>query len=208
MAKTSGTTRNKRDGGLKVGDEQFKGKVGRPQSLSTIENKKVYDEVMSAISRTHSVLGITQKKVKLADLPDGYGGVHVTRDGVSEGVYLSKSIFQPKDATTQSVASWSKRGYESGHLTETNKPVAHIVAHEMSHSIWNEHLTAPKYQTAGKDIKQLYKEWTRDKKKQGYGKYASTNVSEFFAEVATKAVHGKRDRYTDKLKDIIRRHQL
>ena len=209
MAKTSGTTRGKKsDGGLRVGDEQYKGKVGRVESLSTIRNKKVYDEVMSAISRTHSVLGISQKKVKLADLEDGVGGVHVTRNGASEGVYLNKSIFQPAEATTQSVASWSKTGYDSGHLTATNKPVAHIVTHEMSHSIWNEHMTDQRSQTAGKDIKQLYKQWTKDKKKQGYGKYASTNVSEFFAEVATKAVHGRRDKYTDKLKEIIRRHRL
>ena len=208
MAKASGTTRNKRDGGLKVGDENFKGKVGMPQSLSTIKNKKVYDEVMSAISRTHSVLGITQKKVKLADLPDGVGGVHVTRGGESEGVYLSKDIFQPAEATTQSVAGWSKTGYESGHLTKTNKPVAHIVTHEMSHSIWNEHMTAQKYQTAGKDIKQLYKQWKQDKKKSGYGAYASTNVSEFFAELATRAVHGRRDKYTDRLKEIIKTHRL
>lgn len=208
MAKASGGTRPNREGGLKVGDDNFEGKTGQPESLKTIQNKAVYDEVMHAISRVHAVLGITQKKVKLADLPDGVGGVHVTRGGESQGVYLSKAIFQPAEATTQSVAAWAKTGYDSGHLTKTNSPVSHIVAHEMSHSIWNDHMKAQKYITAGKDIKQLYKQWKQDKKKQGYGKYAGVNVSEFFAEVATKAVHGVRDKYTDKLKAIIRDHRL
>ena len=209
MAKTSGTTRGKKsDGGLRVGDEQYKGKVGRVESLSTIKNKKVYDEVMHAISRMHAVLGATQRKVKLADLEDGVGGVHVTRNGKSEGVYLNKSIFQPAEATTQSVASWAETGYRSHHLTETNNPAGHIAAHEYAHALWNEHLSDSKSVTAGKDIKQLYKQWTRDKKKSGYGAYASTNVSEFFAELATRAVHGQRDKYTDKLKEIIRKHRL
>ena len=42
MAKASGTTRNKRDGGLKPNDGNYKGKIGRPQSLKTIKNKAVY----------------------------------------------------------------------------------------------------------------------------------------------------------------------
>ena len=97
MAKTSGGTRPNREGGLKVGDDNFKGKTGMPQSLKTIQNKAVYDAVMDAISRYHSVLGVRQKKVKLADLPEGYGGVHVTRNGDSEGIYLNKAIFQPAE---------------------------------------------------------------------------------------------------------------
>ena len=145
MAKGSGTTRPNREGGLKVGDDNFKGKTGMPQSLKTIENKAVYDAVMDAISRYHRVLGVRQKIVKLADLPDGYGGVHVTRNGESEGIYLNKDIFQPKEATTQSVSAWAKAGYDSGHLTKTNRPVGGIILHELGHATWNEHMTGQKY---------------------------------------------------------------
>lgn len=208
MAKASGSTRTKRDGGLRVGDDNFKGKIGQPESLKTIKNKAVYDAVMDGVSRFHSALGVRQKKVKLANLPAGVGGVHVTRAGVSEGIYLNKSIFQPETATTQSVGDWAKSGYDSGHLTKTNRPVAGIVIHELGHATWNAHMTGQKYVTAGKDIKQLYKQWMADTKKRDYGRYAATNVSEFFAEVSAKAVSGKRDKYTDKLRDIITRHQL
>ena len=208
MAKASGTTRNKRDGGLKPNDGNYKGKVGKPQSLKTIKNKAVYDAVMDAISRYHSVLGVRQKNVKLADLEEGVGGVHVTRGGESEGVYLNKSIFQPAEATTQSVASWAKAGYDSGHLTKTNRPVAHIVLHEISHATWNEHLQGKKYQEAGKEIKQIFKAWKQDKGKEFYGRYASTNVSEWWAETSSRAVSGYRDKYTDSVKNIIRKYGL
>ena len=201
MAKASGTTRNKRDGGLKPNDGNYKGKIGRPQSLKTIKNKAVYDAVMDSVSRYHSVLGVRQKKVKLADLPDGVGGVHVTRDGQSEGVYLNRSIFQP-------VASWAKAGYDSGHLTKTNRPVGGIVLHELAHATWNEHLQGKKYQEAGKEIKQIFKAWKQDKGKEFYGRYAATNVSEFWAETSAKAVSGYRDKYTDSVKHIIRKYGL
>lgn len=207
MAKASGGTR-KSDGGLKAGDADYKGTIGRVETLKAIENKEVYKAAKEAISRFHAILGVRQKKVKLADLEDGVGGVHVTRGGESEGVYLSKSIFKPASATTQSVADWARRGYESGHITKTNKPVAHIITHELAHATWNEHMTSPRAVTAGKDIKQLYKRWVGDKKKKGYGRYAATNVSEFFAETAAKAVHGNSDRYTIALQDIIKRHRL
>lgn len=208
MAKVSGTTRNKRDGGLKPNDGNYKGKVGKPQSLKTIKNKAVYDAVMDAISRYHSVLGVRQKNVKLADLEEGVGGVHVTRGGESEGVYLNKSIFQPAEATTQSVASWAKAGYDSGHLTKTNRPVGGIILHELAHATWNEHLQGKKYQEAGKEIKEIFKAWKQDKGKENYGRYAATNVSEFWAETSAKAVSGFRDKYTDSVKFIIRKYGL
>ena len=208
MAKGSGTTRPNREGGLKVGDDNFKGKTGMPQSLKSIRNKAVYDAVMDAISRYHSVLGVRQKKVKLADLPEGYGGVHVTRGGQSEGIYLNKSIFQPAEATTQSVAAWAQAGMDSGHLTKHNRAVGGIIIHELGHATWNEHMTGQKYLDAGKEIKLMYRYWTQDKAKANYGRYAATNVSEFWAEVSAKAVSGYRDKYTDGVKQIIRKYGL
>ena len=208
MAKTSGGTRPTRDGGLKPRDFDYKGKVGRPESLKSIKNKAVYDSVMDAISRYHSVLGVRDKEIKLAALPAGVGGVHFTRGGESAGIFLNKDIFQPAEATTQSVAEWAKAGYDSGHLTKTNRPVGGIILHELGHATWNEHMTGQKYQEAGKEIKLMYRYWTQDKGKEGYGRYAATNVSEFWAEASAKAVSGFRDRYTDGVKRIIKKYGL
>ena len=49
-------------------------------------------------------------------------------------------------------------------------------------------------------MNKLFKSWKKDNKKSGYGKYAETNVSEFWAETVTKAIHGKSDKYTKKVK--------
>ena len=54
----------------------------------------------------------------------------------------------------------------------------------------------------------LFKSWKKDNKKSGYGKYAETNVSEFWAETVTKAIHGKSDKYTKKVKEICKKYKL
>ena len=54
----------------------------------------------------------------------------------------------------------------------------------------------------------MHKQWVKDKKKTGYGKYSQTNIDEFWAETVTKAVHGKADKYTKKAKDICKKYKL
>lgn len=134
MGRNSGGSNPNAQGGLKENDSNYKGKIGKLESLSTIKNPAVYKEVGSAISRFHSVLGVRERNVKLATLGGGYGGVQVSQGGKSQMVVLNKSIFNGKGTTTQSVAAWAKSGYNSGHLTHTNKPVAHIVTHELAHA--------------------------------------------------------------------------
>ena len=60
----------------------------------------------------------------------------------------------------------------------------------------------------GKEVKKLFNSWKKDNKKSGYGKYAETNVSEFWAETVTKAIHGKSDKYTKKVKEICKKYKL
>ena len=209
MAKTSGSnSKPPKTGGLPEGDSNYKGKVGKLESLSSIKNPAVYKSVKEGISRFHSVLGVRQNDIKIATLDAGTGGVHISQGGVSKQVVLNKQVFNGKNTTTQSIAKWAETGYKSGHLTKTNKPVAHIVTHELAHATWNAHLSAPNAKAAGKSVNTLYKKWKADKGKSGYGKYASTNVSEFWAEVCTKAVHGKADKYTTAAKGIIKKYQL
>ena len=196
------------DGGLMGGDSNYKGKILSVESLVNIQNPEVYKSVKETISRFHSVLGVRQKNVMLAELPSNIGGVHLTVDGKSEGVYLNKSIYKPSTASKKTIADWVKSGYNSGHTTQTNKPVAHILTHELAHATWNNHLIGKRQQAASKEITALYKAWARDKSKKGYGRYAATNVNEFFAETATKAVHGTADKYTTQLKRIIKKYEL
>ena len=205
MAKTSGGIA-KRKGGLPEGDFDFKGKVGKPESLVNIQNTSVYKSVKQSISRYHSVLGVRQTDVKLADMKAGVGGVHITSDGKSKQVLLNSKVF--KNGTKSSVSSWSETGYKSGYLTKTNKPISHIVTHELAHATWNSNLKAPNAKAAGRDIKELFNKFTKDKKKSGYGKYAYINPSEFWVEVSTKAVHDKPDKYTRSVKSIIKKYKL
>lgn len=151
-------------------------------------------------------MGLEQKNVKLADLEKNIGGLHKTVDGKSEGVYLNKKIF--KTGTVESVTKTTNTAYSTKLLTKTNKPVAHILTHELAHSTWNEHLSGAKYQAAGKAIQKVYNSWEADKNKSGYGSYSKTNVSEFWAETVTKGIHGKSDKYTKALKGIAQKYKL
>ncbi|MDH6308010.1 hypothetical protein M2451_002529 [Dysgonomonas sp. PFB1-18] len=209
MAKTSGSNKKPpASGGLQAGDSNYKGKIGKLESLASIKNPQVYKSVKESISRFHSVLGVRQKDIKIATLQAGVGGVHISQGGVSKQVVLNKQVFNGKNTTKKSVESWASTGYKSGHLTKTNKPVAHIITHELAHATWNQHLTSPNAKAATKSINSLYKKWKGDSKKSGYGSYAKTNVSEFWAEVCTKAVHGKADKYTRSAKGIIKQFKL
>ena len=192
-------------GGLQPGDGDFKGKIVKVEPLINMKDPQTYKATKEAISRFHSVLGVRQKNIKLAELSDNTLGVHVTANGKSEGIFLNKARFnQPKAA----IVAQTKKGYDSGWHTKTNKPIAHTVTHELAHATWNNHLTGANQKAAGKEIAKLHTQWRMDKNKKGYGTYAHTNINEFWAETCTKAVHGKADKYTRKAKEICRKYQL
>lgn len=193
-------------GDLGSGAGNYQGSISGVESLKNIKDRGLYNATKQAISRYYKEMGLEQKKVKLADLPSGVGGVHVTAGGQSEGVYLSKSVF--KNGTTKSVSEWASKAYDKRFLTKTNKPVAHILTHELAHSTWNEHMTGAKQKAAGKEIRKIYKAWKSDKGKRGYGAYAKANVSEFWSETVTKGIHGKADKYTKALKGIAKKYKL
>lgn len=201
MGRNSSGTR----GGLQPGDATFKGTISKAEPLVNMKDPALYKATKEAISRYHSVLGVRQKNVKLAELPSGTYGVHVTANGKSEGVYLNKKHFMQ---TKSQVEAAHKKGYASGWSTKTNKAVAHTVTHELAHATWNASMTGASQKAAGKEVKKLYSQWMKDKKKTGYGKYAQTNVSEFWAETITKAIHGKADKYTKAAKGIVKKYKL
>ena len=184
------------------------GKIFQPKNIESLKNIKdaeLYKEMKAAISRFHSALGIREKEVKLADI-GRYLGVQVNENGQSVAIYLSKRRY--KYGTAKTIAEQEKKDYASGWSTITNKPVAHTITHELAHATWNDSLKGAKYQAAGNEVRKLYNEWARDRKKTGYGKYAYTNSSEFWAETITKGIHGKADKYTKAAFKIAQTYEL
>ena len=202
-------------GGLQPGDSNWgdvgegKGKgmdeIKGVQDLVKMKDPAMYRETKDAISRYHSVMGVRQQKIKLADLPENTYGVHATLNGKSEGIYLNKKYF---NSGRKKVLEAARKGYESGWSTKTNKPLAHTVTHELAHATWNNHLKGANQKAAGIEIRKMYGKWLKDTKKKGYGEYATTNVNEFWAETVTKAVHGNADKYTRKAKAIVKKYKL
>lgn len=195
-------------GGMQPKDFDYKGKEpSKTYALASIKEPDVYREVKSAVSRFESVLGIRQKSVRLADLPEGTLGVHFTSagEGKSVGILLNRKSFNQK---RRDIEAQTRKGYESGWSTRTHKPIAHTVTHELAHATWNQHLKSPAAKEAGAKITKVYNAWLKDKKRKGYGKYAHTNVSEFFAETITKGIHGTKDKYTRALFGIVKKHKL
>lgn len=201
MGRTSSGVR----GGLQPGDGSYKGKIDGVESLVRMKDPAVYRATKEAISRYHAVMGVRQRDVKLATLPMGMFGVHVTSNGKSEAVYLNKKTFNQRQGV---IVSQTKKGYSTGWHTQTNKPIAHTVTHELAHATWNTSLSSANARAATKEITPIYTKWLADTKKKGYGKYAQTNVNEFWAETVTKAVHGKADKYTRSVKRIAKKYKL
>lgn len=194
-------------GGLQPGDSGSNIEINNVEPLKNIKDPQVYKETFSAISRYHSVMGVRERSVKLADLPPHTGGVQTTdiKTGKSTGIYLNKKML---NGTKTSLEKIVRRGYDSGWTTRTNKPIAHFVTHELAHATWNSDLKGAKYKAAQKEIQKLSATWLADKKKSGYGRYAHTNLDEFWAEVVTKAVHGTPDKYTRAAKRITKKYKL
>lgn len=155
----------------------YTGKISNIGSLKEIPDAEVYRLTSNAISRYHSVLGVRQTNVKLADLEGAYG-VHVSRGGQSEGVFLDRQTFSQSRAQ---IESQKREAYRARVSTATNKPIAHTITHELAHATWNAHLTGANQVAAGREIRALYREWRADRqggmRSSAYGSYAGTNVS-------------------------------
>lgn len=205
MAKSSGSDRKSSGGGLgNDGGGNYKGSVKNVESLKNMQDRELQREVQQGISKYESRLGLRTDSIMLADLSGAYG-VHVTIDGKSGGIFLDKKTF--KNGTVSSVSTSKRSAYKTKFLTRTNKPVQHTIVHELAHATWNSHFRSKKAISASTEIKKMYNKFTKEKPK-GYGKYAFSNVNEFWAEATTKAVLGSRDKYTDFVKRTIKKYKL
>lgn len=180
-------------------DTAYKGKIKNVESLKNMKDPALYKATKEAISNFSAKLGVPERNVKLADLSG-----NVMAIGSKGSVYLNKKYF---NQSLKDFAGTMKSNYNAGHLTKTNKPLAHVATHELAHASWTSNWPTANAKAAGKEIKSLYKSWLKGGGK-GYGKYASSNVDEFWAEVSTKAAHGKADKYTKAAKAIYKKFNL
>lgn len=178
------------------------------ERIDKIKDPAVYREVRRAISRFHSVLGVRETNFILADRTDGdeVAGTYHNSFG-SNFIVLNKKFF---NKSKKEILEDVKGRYRRGWSTKTNKPLAHTVTHELAHALWTNGYDSDKHKAAGREIRALRNEWKRDpdRRKLGYGDYASTHIDEFWAEVIAKAVHGAPDKYTRRAIEIVKKHKL
>lgn len=220
MAKGSGTTRTTstnnyakttktpiavNTNGGKLTKGQIKIMLQSDESISSLPHRDVVRQLQQGISRYESVMGVRERTIRVADIPGAYGATYFNSDG-SQGVYLNKSLFSKP--LKQFEADYRRDNYDTGFKNQTNRPIQHTITHELAHASWTSGYSGDKHKAAGKEIRHLYKEWMKDKSKKGYGSYGASNVDEFWAEVVTKGIHGRSDRYTRRAIEIAHRFKL
>lgn len=191
--------------GRKLTAQQVAKMMGSSMSIGDMKHRDMAKQLTRGISRYEKVMGVRERTIRLADISGAYGVTYIGANG-SQGIYLSKSHFDTSKRKFE--ARYKTDNYKSGFKNETNRASQHTITHELAHATWTSSYQTPKHQSAGKEIKQLYKKWSADKKKKGYGSYGKSSVDEFWAEVITKAVHGKGDKYTRKAVAIAHKYKL
>lgn len=185
-------------------NKQYKVMQKSATSVGGMQHRDMEKQINRAISRYEAVMGVRERHVKLADISGAYGVTYIGSDG-SHGIFLNKKYFDQSKRKFE--ADYRQANYK-GFKNITNRPAQHTVTHELAHATWTSSYTAPKAKAAGKEITKLYHTWGKDKKKKGYGSYGTTSVDEFWAEVITKGVHGKSDKYTRKAISIAHKYKL
>lgn len=182
--------------------------VDESKPISSLSERAMQKELFRGISRYHAKLGVKERSVRVADLT-GMGALGVTyiaSDGKSTGILLNSKFFDRKKQTVE--ADVRKNHYDTGFKNRTNAPLQHTITHELAHATWNASMTSANARAAGTEIRNMYQKWMKDRKKKGYGSYAKTSVSEFWAEAVTKAVHGNSDKYTRGVLKIVKKYKL
>lgn len=181
--------------GKKLTAKQVAKMTASSGSIGNMQHRDMQKQINRAISRYEAVMGVRERSVRLADISGAYGVTYISANG-SQGIYLNRSYFDVSKKKFES--DYKKSNYDSGFKNLTNRAAQHTVTHELAHATWTSSYSSPKHKSAGKEIQTLYNKWSKDKKKKGYGSYGKTNVDEFWAEVVTKGIHGKSDKYTKK----------
>lgn len=215
MGRNSGGTNNYAKGsstpiavnsnGRKLTQKQTGKMLTTATSIGGMKHRDMEKQISRAISRYEKVMGVRERHVRLADIDGAYGVTYFDANG-SQGIYLNRKSFDTSKRKFE--AAYKKANYDNGFKNVTNRAAQHTVTHELAHATWTSSYTSAKCRAAGKEINQLYRQWYGDKNKKGYGRYAKKDVDEFWAEVVTKGIHGKADKYTKKAIGIAKKYKL
>ena len=200
MAKTSGSTRTTPKGpkaGIEGKDTNYKGSIRNVGGIRDIKDDTARLAVQRAVSEFAKQYGLPTREVKIADLQGVYG------IGGASGIYLNRRFYN----NPASILAAKAASYKSGWSVPTTAPLRHTVIHELAHSAWQSGRRANAKLTKG--IQAL---WTRYKAevrsgKNPIGKYATSNIDEFWAEGITQATIGRKQTYySRKLKALLKKY--
>lgn len=191
--------------GRKLTPKQVAKMTATATGTSSMQHRDMEKQINRAISRYEAVMGVRERHVRIADISGAYGVTYIGPNG-SQGIYLSRRHFDTSKRKFE--AAYKASNYANGFKNVTNRAAQHTVTHELAHATWTSSYTSPKHKAAGKEIQHLYGQWSKDERKKGYGSYGKTSVDEFWAEVITKGIHGKSDKYTRRAISIARRFKL
>ena len=198
MAKTSGSTRPPK-GGIEGNDTNYKGKIENIAGIRDIKDERSRQQVQRAVSEFEKQYGLPTQNVKIATLSPGVVGI-----GGLDTVVLNRRFYNDADRLIKAKRS----AYESKWSVPTTSPLRHTVIHELAHAQWQSGRSGtPKGLTEG--IQKLYARYRADVKKGNnpIGKYATSNIDEFWAEGITQATIGKKQSYySTRLKKLLKKY--
>lgn len=202
MAKTSGTTRTRNPGvkgGTEGKDTNYKGKVKDLGGIADISDRRSRLAVQRAVSQYANLYGLPTREVKTAILSGDVYGI-----GGRDRVVLNRQFYN----NSARLIKYKRDGYASGWSFKTTSPLKHTVIHELAHASWQSgRVGANKSLTAG--VTALYRRYQADVRrgKNPIGKYAASNIDEFWAEGITQATIGsKQSYYSTRLKKLLKRY--
>lgn len=202
MAKTRGGTRNPGPrGGVEGSNDRnttYKGKIKALGGIRDITDPVSRRAVQDAVRQYSKTYGLPTREVKTAILS---GAIGIGGDGQ---ITLNRQYYN----NSKRLIKLKKEAYKSGWAVPTNSPLRHTVIHELAHASWqSSRVRANPKLSAG--IRALYRRYRAEVRagRNPIGKYASSNIDEFWAEGITQATIGKKQSYySTRLKKLLKKY--
>lgn len=200
MAKTRGSTRTPGvKGGVEGKDTNYKGKIKDIGGIADISDRRSRLAVQRAVSQYANLYGLPTREVKTAILSGDVYGI-----GGKDRVILNRQFYN----NSARLIKYKREGYASGWSVPTTSPLKHTVIHELAHASWQSG-RAGVNKKLSQGIQALYQRYRADVRrgKNPIGKYASSNIDEFWAEGITQAAIGrKQSYYSTRLKNLLKKY--
>lgn len=200
MAKTRGGTRNPGvKGGVEGKDTNYKGQIKDLGGIADIKDRRSRLAVQRAVSQYTKEYGLPTREVKTAILSGDVYGI-----GGNGRVVLNRQFYN----NSERLLKYKREGYASGWSVRTTSPLKHTVIHELAHASWQSSgVGANRKLTDG--IRALYARYRAEVRRgrNPIGKYAASNIDEFWAEGITQATIGsKQTYYSRQLKKLLKKY--